>query len=64
MKIYVYCDENDHPIWQATSVKELAGLIGKTYNTTWQGIFRHRNGYFMYEDDDKDAGAEPGGDKS
>lgn len=56
MKIYVYCDEDDHPIYQARTKRELAEMVGINENSVYRGF---RDGYRPYavievDDDDDD----------
>ncbi|MBR2654118.1 MAG: hypothetical protein IKD59_06120 [Lachnospiraceae bacterium] len=59
MIVYVYCDEDGHPIAEALTVQELSRITGKTANAIRAGIAReHSVHYFTYdtEDDDDEQG--------
>ncbi len=55
MKVYVYCDEDGHPIAEALSVQELSRLTGKSTRAIWNGLSReHSKYYFSYDTEDDD----------
>lgn len=55
MKVFVYCDEDGHPIAEALSVQELSRLTGKSTRAIWNGLSReHSKYYFAYDTEDDD----------
>ena len=53
MIVYVYCDEDGHPIAEAMTIQELSRITGKTANAIRAGIAReHSVHYFTYDTED------------
>ena len=53
MLIYVYCDDDGHPIAEAPTVQELARIIGRSECAVRNGLKReHSEHYFTYDTED------------
>ena len=53
MKVYVYCDEDGHPIAEALTIQELSRITGKSICAIRNGMAReHSVHYFTYDTED------------
>lgn len=53
MIVYVYCDDDGHPIAEALTIQELSRITGKSEQAIWKGIRReHSVHYFTYDTED------------
>lgn len=55
MIVYVYCDEDGHPIAEALTIQELSRITGKSEAAIRNGLNReHSLHYFSYDTEDDD----------
>lgn len=54
MKLYLYCDKDEHPLAEATTKLELARKMGLHRDSVYRGFKRHYKPYVEIELDDED----------
>lgn len=54
MKIYIYYDEDDHPVAEASTVSRLARKIGVSPSAVCKGLRKGSKRYSVEEVDDDD----------
>ena len=54
MILFVYCDEDEHPIAEAETMTELAHKVGLTPNAVYNGFKRKHSRTYVQIDTDED----------